>query len=265
MIITNGLGINSANFSKMQNTNNNANDDGSLKSIQKQIENVQKELQNLSNNDKMSDEEKESMRKELQQELQDLSRQAAQRRMEIQQEKSEKTTGSENQESTLENETQASVTLETDSMKGLISADVSIKRAGTLNSVKTSMEGNADILNGQIKADGERGSSTDIKETELADLNEKINGASSDMMAKISDINKKITKSRKDDNTKGEDNKDSDVTFNSDNSLSDSDSENNSEKIVVDDDNSKTGQFQNYFNTQIPDNQQKGQYINIKL
>lgn len=250
MIITNGLGINSANFSHVQNSNNNVSDDESLKSIQKQIENVQKKLQDLSNNDKMSDEEKASMRKELQQELQDLNRQAAQKRMEIQQEKSENVAASNNQNiSTLGNE-KTSAAIKMDSMKGIISADISIKRTDRLNSAKTSMEGNADILNGQIKTDSERGRSTDIKETELSDLKEKINGTTSDMMDKISTINKKIEKSR----------------FSNKDSLSDSETENNSEKIKGDNDNSKTKQFQEYFNTaQVPENQQEGQIINIKF
>lgn len=77
MKITNGTGINAANYSQMQNANN-TNQDSRLKSIQKQIENVQQQLQNLSNNEEMSMEEKMNIRKELQQQLLDLNRQMSQ-------------------------------------------------------------------------------------------------------------------------------------------------------------------------------------------
>lgn len=60
MMVTGASG-NSMNFRQMQNINS-GNQDSSLKGIQDQIQNVQKQLQTLSNNEKISGEEKVSMK-----------------------------------------------------------------------------------------------------------------------------------------------------------------------------------------------------------
>ena len=78
-----------ANYNQMASTGS-GNQDSRLKSIQNQIDRVQKQLQNLSGNDKMSLEEKMNKQKELQQQLQDLNKQLAQKKVEIQQEQREK-------------------------------------------------------------------------------------------------------------------------------------------------------------------------------
>jgi len=63
--------------------------DAQLKSIQNQILRVQNQIQKLSENEDMSLEQKMDMRKELQQQLQDLNKQTMQRQIEMQKEQRE--------------------------------------------------------------------------------------------------------------------------------------------------------------------------------
>lgn len=186
MMVTGTSGY-SANYSQMQ-IMNSGNQDTSLKAIQDQIENVQKQLQVLSGNEKISAEEKMSKQRDLQQQLQDLNKQLAQRKIEIQQERREKAAAKVNSmdEISQNAENQESGMMETVSMKGLIHADTSMKQVKTVQTVKTGMEGRAGVLEREIKTDRGRGS-TEKKEAELAKLNGRINDASSDMMKRAAD------------------------------------------------------------------------------
>lgn len=186
MMVTGTSGY-SANYSQMQ-IMNSGNQDTSLKAIQDQIENVQKQLQVLSGNEKISAEEKMSKQRDLQQQLQDLNKQLAQRKIEIQQERREKAAAKVNSmdEVSQNAENQESGMMETVSMKGVIHADTSMKQVKTIQTVKTGMEGRAGVLEREIKTDRGRGS-TEKKEAELAKLNGRINDASSDMMKRAAD------------------------------------------------------------------------------
>lgn len=186
MMVT-GTSSYSANYGQMQNISS-GNQDSGLKAIQDQIENVQKQLQALSGNEKISAEEKMSKQRELQQQLQDLNKQLAQRKIEIQQERREKAAAKVNSmEAVSQNtENQESGMMETVSMKGMIHADTSMKQVKTVQTVKTGMEGRAGVLEREIKTDRGRGS-TEKKEAELAKLNGRINDASSDMMKRAAD------------------------------------------------------------------------------
>lgn len=197
MKITNGMGINSSNYSQMQ-TANGVNQDSQLKSIQKQIENVQKQLQSLSSNEKMSVEEKMNKREELQQQLQDLNNQISQRKMEIMQEKREKSAGMVEKPEISQGNTgkQEFDVVGTTALQGIVSTDISMKQVKTVQSVKTGMERRTAVLESEIKMNKGRGGATENKETELTELNERINTSSKDIMDKMSDIDAKIEKSQ---------------------------------------------------------------------
>lgn len=171
------------------------NQDKQIKSIQKQIENVQNQLQSLSDNKDMSPKEMMEKRKELQQQIQNLNNQLSQRKMEIQQEKLV-VTKVEKQEISQSSTTKDDyATIETGTMQGLISADASLKQVNSVQSTKTSMEGKAKVLKIEIEIDKERGGSTERKEAELAELNDRINTTSTDIMDRISNINTELEKS----------------------------------------------------------------------
>lgn len=205
MRVTNGTGISAANYCQIQNSNS-TNQDSQLKSIRKQIENVQQQLQNLSNNEEMPMEEKMNKRKELQQQLQDLNKLMSQRKIEILREKREKSTAKAKSQEPAQGNTdrQEFSAMGTATMQGIISADASMKQVETVQSVKISMGGKAGVLESEIKMDKGRGGSTEKKEAELADLNDRINTASADMMVQISDINTALEKSREENDAKDE-------------------------------------------------------------
>ncbi len=194
MIVSSTSGY-SANYSQMQNINS-GNQDSGLKAIQDQIDNVQKQLQVLSGNEKISAEEKMSKQKELQQQLQELNKQLAQRKIEIQQEKREKAAAKANGMEAVpqSTENQESGVMETVSMKEMIHADASMKQVKTVQFVKTGMEGRAGVLESEIKTDQGRGS-VEKKQSELAKLNGRINDASSDMMKRASGAKTALEKS----------------------------------------------------------------------
>ena len=238
MKITNSIGIN-PNYNQMQNTNG-ANQDSHLKAIQKQIEKVQQQLQDLSNNKEMSPKEKMNKRKELQEKLQDLTRQMFQIKMEIRQEKQEKSAAKAKSQDLAQENTgkKESSTIQTaTTLHGIISADTSMRQMETGRSVKANMEGKAGVLESEIKMDKGRGCSTEKKEAELTALNTRIDTASADMMTQISDINTILEKSR---------------------------NENNS-KETRDSETMQTEDKSNSTQSQASRNQVKGQYIDMKL
>lgn len=228
------MGINAANYG--QNTNG-ANQDSRLKAIQKQIEKVQEQLQNLSNNKEMSMKEKMNKRKELQEKLQDLNRQMFQIKIEIRQEKQEKSAANAKnpdlaQENTGRQELSA---MRTSTMQGIIHADTSMRQMETVQSVRTNMKGKAGVLENEIKMDTGRGCPTEEKEAELAALNDRIDTASADMMTQISDINATLEKSRNESNETG-----------------------NSETIQTEDKSNST-------QSEASGNQAKGKYVDMNL
>ena len=255
MKITDSTGINASGYSRMQDTNG-ANQDNRLKSIQKQIENVQKQLQSLSDNKDLSLEEKMERRKELQQQLQDLNRQMSQRKIEIMQEKREKSTVKVEKQEVPQGNTdkQEFNVIGTATLQGIISADTSMKQVKTVQSVKTSIEGRAGVLESEIKMDKGRRGSTESKEAELAELNEHIDTASADIMDKISDIDMALEKSRE---KKDEDKTDKAETANQEERLSGSEGGKLTLEIVK--------KAENSTQTQVSGDQAEGQYVDVTV
>lgn len=158
--------------------------DSQLKAIEKQITDVQNQIQKISENKNMSDEQKAERRKELQQQLQDLNKQLMERKIEIQKEKREK-----NAKSNGSNNVKESQDTMEFSVEGLISASNAMKQMRTTNTVKTSMEGEARVLKSEIKMDKSRGVNTENKESRLAKVNEKVSDITEDINKQIADIN----------------------------------------------------------------------------
>ncbi len=269
MKITNGTGINAANYSQMQNANN-TNQDSQLKSIQKQIENVQQQLQNLSNNEEMSMEEKMNIRKELQQQLLDLNRQMSQRKMEIQQERWKKSTAKAEKQETVQrnSDKQEFNVIGTTTVQGIISADASMKQVKTVQSTKTNMEGKAGVLESEIKMDKGRGGSTESKEAELKKLNDRINNASADMMDKISDIGATLEKSREENERKDEEYTDKNGIISQKERLLDLEVGETTTETAKNTGNPNTTQTQspqNIAKSKVSSNLSKGQHVDVEV
>lgn len=158
------------------------------RNIQNQIENKKKELQNLSKLEDMSPEEKFKKAQEIQKEIADLQNQLHQHQIEQRMKQQQKSLsndmlgGSKNQATKKQNNADISQS----SMRVLISADSSIKQSKVQGSVATKMKGKARVLEAEIKQDKGRGASTERKEAELTETQDKIQNTVSSQMSTLS-------------------------------------------------------------------------------
>ncbi len=184
-------GISGANTQAAQIGMNQAMDSYS-KNIQNQIANAQKQLQELSSNEEMTLEEKMKKRQEIQQQISDLNMQL--RQHQIEQRKEQQSKGASMDDMLGGNGTAAKSGnkgsgLSQASMQAMISADSSMKQAKVQGSVATQMQGRANVLKAEIKQSG----STEAKEAELADLEQKAVNATASQMNTLAEANKAVS------------------------------------------------------------------------
>lgn len=164
--------------------------DSYSKNIQNQIANAQKQLQELSSNEEMTLEEKMKKRQEIQQQISDLNMQLRQHQMEQRKEKQQAKSSSMDEMlgGTSTKGSGKSTGLSQASMTAMISADTSMKQAKVQGSVATEMKGRANVLKAEIKQSG----STEAKEAELADLEQKAVNATASQMNTLVKANKAV-------------------------------------------------------------------------
>lgn len=184
-------GISGANTQAAQIGMNQAMDSYS-KNIQNQIANAQKQLQELSSNEEMTLEEKMKKRQEIQQQISDLNMQL--RQHQIEQRKEQQSKGASMDDMLGGNRTAAKSGNKGSgqsqaSMQAMISADSSMKQAKVQGSVATQMQGRANVLKAEIKQSG----STEAKEAELADLEQKAVNATASQMNTLAEANKAVS------------------------------------------------------------------------
>lgn len=173
------------------------------KSIQSQIANRQKEMQELSKVENMSLQDKMKKRQEIQKEIADLNNQLRQHQIEQRKEQQTKKSsmddmiGGSNQAPKKSSKT--GIGMSSASMQAIISSEASIGQIELQSSVKTEMKGKSAILKSEIQMDKGRGASTEVKEAELADTEKKIDNITSLQMRALSDINENIEKAAKED------------------------------------------------------------------
>ena len=179
------------------------------KSLQSQIASAQKQLQELSSNDRMSVEEKRKKRQELQKQIADWNNQLRQHQIEErkkkQQEQEQKKANTDTRQK--QNITQgAGNGLSGESMQAMIGADVSVKQAKIQSSTTGRMEGKARVLETEAKNSSEV--VAERKQEEAGDLQAKVQTAvqaqmdtlaeAEDSLAKAADQNKAGTENKTD-------------------------------------------------------------------
>ncbi|MCM1307814.1 MAG: FlxA-like family protein [Butyrivibrio sp.] len=172
------------------------------RNIQNRIANAQKQLQELSSNEDMSLEEKMKKRQEIQQQISDLNMQLRQHQAEQRAKSSSMDdmlggTGNPGNTKTGNKSTGISQA----SMTALISADRSLKQAKVQGNVAAQMEGRANVLKAEIKQSG----STEAKEAELADLEQKAANATASQMNTLAESNKTVSEAAKTERTEKKD------------------------------------------------------------
>ena len=193
-------GINGVNTQSAQLGMNQAADSYS-KNIQNQIANAQKQLQELYSDQEMTLEDKMKKRREIQQEITNLNQQLRQHQIEQRKEQQSKKSSSMDDmvAGTKNTSSKKDTGLSQASMQAVISADSSMKQVKTQGAVKTEMKGKTEVLKSEIKMDKGRGASTEAKEAELADTEEKIDNVTQSQLSVLSDINKKLDEAAKED------------------------------------------------------------------
>lgn len=166
--------------------------DSISKSLQSQIANAQKALQELSSNEELSMEDKMKKRQEIQQQITDLNQQLRQHQIEQRREKQREGSSTDdllgtNRKANTSKTGKGGSGFSQAGMRAMISADSSMKLADAQGSTITQMEGRAGVLESEIKMDKSRGASTQKKEEELADLQEKTLEATASQMNALAD------------------------------------------------------------------------------
>ena len=145
------------------------------KNLQNQIQDLQKQMQELSANQEIPMETKMKKRQELQKQISELELQLRQHQIEVKKEQKQKSkkSGFDDFLGTKQEEKQEKsqgTGMSAGSMEALISADASMKQADVHGSTAKKMAGRAGVLEIEIKLDSGRGGSSNIelKEEELA-------------------------------------------------------------------------------------------------
>lgn len=177
--------------------------DSFSKNIQSQIANKQREMQELSKLEDMSLEDKMKKRQEIQQEIADLNNQLRQHQMEQRKEQQTKRFSMDDmlggRHQVQEKGAKSGTGMSSTSMQAIISADSAMGQVKVQSSVKTEMKGKAAVLKSEIKMDKGRGASTEAKEAELAETEEKIDNITSLQKSALSDVNEKLEEAAKED------------------------------------------------------------------
>lgn len=179
--------------------------DATSKNIQNQIQAKQQELQRLSEDEDMSLEDKMKKRQEIQQEISNLNMQL--RKHQIEQRREQQQSKGSSMDHILGGKQQAqkksqngqSAGLSQASMEAMISADSSMKQAAVHGSVATQMQDRANVLKAEMKQSG----STEAKEAELADLEQKAMNATASQMNTLSDGNGAMEEAREAEKERG--------------------------------------------------------------
>lgn len=180
---------------------NNMQTDSVSKNIQRQIENAQKKLQEISSNQDMPLEEKMKKRQEIQQEITNLNQELRQHQVEMRKEQQSKRTtmddmlGGSKQANSAKADG-AELGLSQAGMQAMISADASMKQAQVQGSVATQMNGKAGILESEIKMDKARGENVEKKEEELAKIKENEQEAISSQVSTLASANQEMEEAK---------------------------------------------------------------------
>lgn len=225
-MVINGLGGTNAQMSSIGSAQAN---DPVAKDLQRQINDAQKQMQELASNKEMSAEDKMKKRQELQQKVSDLNMQLRQHQIDKRKEKQQEKTSSDDifNPNGKSNQAQAktgaqNTGLSQSSMEAMISADVSVKQANTQGSVATKMNDRAGVLEVEIKLDSARGNDVGSKQAELADVKQKAEEATSAQLGTLAKASETLKEAAKAENNDADTKRDDDKagTENADNAAS---------------------------------------------
>lgn len=170
--------------------------DSISRNLQSQIAEAQKQLQELAQNQEIPREEKMKRRQELNQKINDLTNQLKQHEAELrkkkQQEAAEAKQESPNQATSKDGDT---AQISTAGMEAALSADSSLQLAKVQARVKKKMQGQARVMESEIKADAARGQNVEKKQNALSNLTQRIAKVSSSQVEDLVEASQALQES----------------------------------------------------------------------
>lgn len=172
--------------------------DEKTKELQAQIQGKQLELQRLSTNETMAEEEKMQKRQELLKQVSSLNTELRQHQLDMQREKNSKTdqdASSRKKNSVATDDSildENALPMSAQGMQSIISADTAIKQAVSQGSVVTALEGRSRVLESEITLDAGRGASTEQKERELENISYAVTSATASRLGIVGTANVRL-------------------------------------------------------------------------
>lgn len=185
------------------NTMNQAAADPETKSYQNQIASAQSQLQKLSSDNNISQEEKAEKRKEIQKQIMELNNMLREHKMEMRREKQQEVAEAKErqkqEEQQQDNETYVKEDLEpqpekmsSNHMKAMVSSNASLERAKVQDSVAEEFERRISVLEGEIRQSSETGGYVEGKKEEIESLENKVVKISGSKMGTLGSAVKEI-------------------------------------------------------------------------
>lgn len=150
--------------------------DHAVDQLKAQLQRTQDQLKKLEENENMTPEEKNEKKKELQKMVEELNRQLNQRQLEKQKEEQQKKAEkiAENLEESGQKDEKQETAHMLKTMKGMVRSGYAVEASKTYERVKTSLEGEAGKLEGEIFMDQLYGGDPKEKIEQLGSIEEKI-------------------------------------------------------------------------------------------
>lgn len=163
--------------------------DSVSKNIQQQIENLRKQMQEVSRDDSLTEEERMKQKQEYQKQINELTIELRQHQMEQKKQEQESRANAQEleREVSSQNVRESQTGMSAQGMQSMISADNAMNIAKVTGRVADELEGKAKILKGEIEADAGRGN-VEAKEAQLQSLEEKAANASNTQMKQLGGV-----------------------------------------------------------------------------
>lgn len=183
--------------------------DSYSKGIQEEINNAQEQLQSIGENKELSPDEKMKRRQEIQKQISDLQNQLRQHQIEQQRENRQKKSSSSSMEDMLGGNQGGKTgkkngAISRASMQTIITAGSTLNQIEVQGALKGQLDGQAGVLETEIKLDSARGANVERKEEELAAIEEKTRNIQSSQMDMIAEANKEIKEAQESEDKKQE-------------------------------------------------------------
>lgn len=170
-----------------------------LDNLQKQIDEKRKQMQELGKDESLPPEQKQKKRQSLEQEIAELEAQKNQAEMAAKQKERQEAEAKQvrhNDEAYSRSKDGDTALISARGMKAMITAGQAIEMADVTNGVKKSMEGEAGVLESEIKLDQASGADTTRKEQRLHEIEEKTSDLNRQSIADLDEANEELQSER---------------------------------------------------------------------